>query len=235
MLHSSHEEACSVSGWGWVGKKGEMESKRARRDREGARKHEKESETATEYETGIDRLSSCCATSRLICWRVSCGELAWGPESESHIEPLPPYPSRLPEDLKRKIERQQQETGRGTGISIMSVLIATQQIDTAASSNMVRNFQWWAVLCYLSRETNSLPRALYLIRISEDIRWQWIYNLILKSEGNRTVIAVHKVIMRSAPQTEYHLSSRWIAKACKIYGMLICCSQWFWTEKLSSC
>lgn len=115
-----------------------MESKRARRDRERARKREKESETATEYETGIDRLSSCCATSRLICWRVSCGELAWGPESES---PLPPYPSRLPEDLKRTIERQQQETGRGTGISIMSVLIATQQIDTAASSNMVRNFQ----------------------------------------------------------------------------------------------
>ncbi|XP_048029838.1 LOW QUALITY PROTEIN: dipeptidyl aminopeptidase-like protein 6 [Megalobrama amblycephala] len=110
-----------------------MESKRARRDRERARKHEKESETATEYKTGIDRLSSCCATSRLICWRVSCGELAWGPESES---PLPPYPSRLPEDLKRKIERQQQETGRGTGISIMSVLIATQQIDTAVSSNM---------------------------------------------------------------------------------------------------
>lgn len=166
MLHSIHEEACSVSGWGWE-KKGEMESKRARRIRERVRKHEKESEIATEYETGIDRLSFCCATRRLICWRVPCSELAWGPESESHIEPLPPYHSGLPEDLKWKIERQQQETGRGTGISIMSVLIATQQINTAGSSNMVRNFQWWGVLCYLSRETESLPRAVYLIRILE--------------------------------------------------------------------
>ncbi len=99
------------------------------------RKHEKVSETATEEETRIDSLSSCC----LICWRVSCSELAWGPESESHTDPLPLYPSGLPEDLKDR------ETaagdGRDTGVSIMSVLIATQQIDTAASSNMVRNFQ----------------------------------------------------------------------------------------------